>query len=148
MSTAMTQQEKETFLAAVHVGVLSIPREGQAPLTVPVWYGYKVGGEIWFVTGRDSHKGKLLTLGCSVSLCVQDEQPPYKYVTVEGTVSVVQPSEVERDVRPLAHRYLGRERGDHFVATTGGAEAREENILVRVCPQRWLAVDYGKELQI
>jgi PPOX class probable F420-dependent enzyme len=144
----MSQQEKETFLAAVHVGVLSIPREGQAPLTVPVWYGYEAGGEIWFVTGRTSHKGQLLTLGCLVSLCVQDEKPPYKYVTVEGTVSAVKRSEVERDVRPLAHRYLGRERGDHFVATTGGAEAREENILVCVRPQRWLAVDYGKEGQI
>jgi PPOX class probable F420-dependent enzyme len=148
MSIAMTQQEKEAFLAAVHVGVLSISRTGQAPLTVPVWYGYEVGGEIWFVTGRDSRKGRLLTLGCSVSLCVQDEQPPYKYVTVEGTVSAIKSSEVERDVRPLAHRYLGRERGDHFIATTGGAEAREENILVCVRPRRWLAVDYGKELQI
>jgi len=148
MSTAMTQHEKETFLAAVHVGVLSIPRKGRAPLTVPVWYGYEAGEEIWFVTGRNSNKGQLLTLGCSVSLCVQDEQPPYKYVTVEGTVSAIQPSEVERDVRPLAHRYLGRERGDHFIATTGGAEAREENILVCVHPQRWLAVDYAKELQI
>jgi len=148
MSIAMTQQEKETFLAAVHVGILSIPREGQAPLTVPVWYGYEVGGEVWFVTSRDSRKGQLLTLGCPVSLCVQDEQPPYKYVTVEGTVSAVKPSEVERDVRPLAHRYLGRERGDHFIATTGGAEAREENILVCIQPRRWLAVDYSKELQI
>ena len=148
MSTAMTQQEKEAFLAAVHVGVLSIPRAGQAPLTVPVWYGYEVGGEIWFVTGRDSRKGQLLTLGCLVSLCVQDEQPPYKYVTVEGTVSVVQPSDVERDVRPLAHRYLGRKRGDQYMATTGDAGVHEDNILVRVRPQRWLAVDYGKELQI
>jgi PPOX class probable F420-dependent enzyme len=148
MSTTMTQQEKEAFLAAVHVGVLSIPREEQAPLTVPVWYGYEAGGEIWFVTGRDSHKGRLLSLGRCVSLCVQDEQPPYKYVTVEGTVSAVKPSEVERDVRPLAHRYLGREWGDQYIATTGFAEAREENILVCVRPQRWLAVDYAKELQI
>ena len=148
MSTAMTQQEKEAFVAAVHVGILSIPREGQAPLTVPLWYGYEAGGEIWFVTGRDSRKGRLLTLGCLVSLCAQDEQPPYKYVTVEGTVSAVKPSEVERDVRPLAHRYLGRERGDRFIATTGGAEAREENILVCVRPQQWLAADYAKELQI
>jgi len=148
MSTAMTQQEKEAFLADVHVGILSIPQEGRAPLTVPVWYGYEAGGEIWFVTGRGSHKGQLLALGLSVSLCVQDEQPPYKYVTVEGTVSAVKPSEVERDVRPLAHRYLGRERGDQFIATTGGAEAREENILVRIRPRRWLAVDYAKELQI
>lgn len=148
MSTTMTQQEKEAFLAAVHVGVLSIPREAQAPLTVPVWYGYEAGGEIWFITGRDSHKGRLLSLGRCVSLCVQDEQPPYKYVTVEGTVSAVKPFEVERDVRPLAHRYLGRERGDQYVATTGFDEVREDHILVCVRPQRWLAVDYAKELQI
>jgi uncharacterized protein len=148
MSTAMTRQEKEAFLAAVRVGVLSIPREGQAPLAVPVWYGYEAGGEIWFVTGRNSHKGQLLNPGRLVSLCAQDERPPYKYVTVEGEVSAVQPSEAERDVRPLAHRYLGRERGDQYMATTGGAESGEENILVRVRPRRWLAVDYGKELQI
>lgn len=145
MSTAMTQQEKEAFLAAVHVGVLSIPRKELAPLTVPVWYGYEAGEEIWFVTGRDSRKGKLLTLGCSVSLCVQDEQPPYKYVTIEGTVSAVQSSDVERDVRPLARRYLGREQGDQYIATTGDAGAHEDNVLVRVRPQRWLAVDYGKD---
>jgi PPOX class probable F420-dependent enzyme len=144
----MTQQEKETFLAAVHVGVLSIPREGQPPLTAPVWYGYEAGGEIWLVTGRNSRKGKLLTPGCHVSLCVQDEKPPYKYVTVEGTVSAVKPSEIERDVRPLAHRYLGRARGDQYIATTGSAEPREENILVCIRPRRWLAVDYAKELQI
>jgi nitroimidazol reductase NimA-like FMN-containing flavoprotein (pyridoxamine 5'-phosphate oxidase superfamily) len=148
MSTTMTQQEKEAFLAAVHVGVLSIPREEQASLTVPVWYGYEAGGEIWFVTGRDSHKGRLLSLGRCVSLCVQDEQPPYKYVPVEGTVSAVKLAEVERDVRPLAHRYLGRERGDQYIAMAGFAEAREENLLVCVRPQRWLAVDYAKELQI
>ena len=29
MSTAMTQQEKEAFLAAVHVGVVSIPGKGR-----------------------------------------------------------------------------------------------------------------------
>src|SRR3954467_12993534 len=118
MSTAMTQQEKEVFLAAVHVGILSIPRDGQAPLTVPVWYGYEAGGEIWFVTGRDSRKGKLLTLGCLVSLCAQDEQSPYKYETVEGTVSAVQPADIERDLRPLARRYLRREQGDQYIATT------------------------------
>ena len=148
MSTAMTQQEKEAFLAAVHVGVLSIPRDGQAPLTVPVWYSYEAGGEIWFVTGRTSRKGQLLAPGRPVSFCVQDEQPPYKYVTVEGTVTAVKPSETERDVRPLAYRYLGRERGDRYMETTGGAETREENILVCIRPQRWLAVDYSKESQI
>lgn len=148
MSTAMTRQEKETFLAAVRVGIISIPQEGCPPLTVPVWYGYKPGEDIWFVTSRDSRKGRLLVPGCCVSFCVQDEQPPYKYVSVEGSVVAVESSDVERDVRPLARRYLGRERGDQFITMTGGAKSREENILVRVRPERWFAVDYGKECNL
>jgi hypothetical protein len=37
MSLAMTKQEREAFLAEVHVGVISIPEPGRGPLTVPVW---------------------------------------------------------------------------------------------------------------
>ena len=36
----MTRSEREAFLAAVHVGVISIERAGQAPLAVPIWYDY------------------------------------------------------------------------------------------------------------
>jgi nitroimidazol reductase NimA-like FMN-containing flavoprotein (pyridoxamine 5'-phosphate oxidase superfamily) len=35
MSLIMTQQEREAFLADVHVGVISISDEGRGPLTVP-----------------------------------------------------------------------------------------------------------------
>ena len=43
--TRMSVEEREFFLADVHVGVLSIPRkERSAPLTVPVWYDYSPGG--------------------------------------------------------------------------------------------------------
>ena len=38
----MTKQERETFLAAVHVGVISIERAEAAPLTVPIWYGCRI----------------------------------------------------------------------------------------------------------
>jgi len=46
MSLAMTKQEREAFLADVHVGVISIPEPGRGPLTVPVWYAYDRGGEL------------------------------------------------------------------------------------------------------
>jgi nitroimidazol reductase NimA-like FMN-containing flavoprotein (pyridoxamine 5'-phosphate oxidase superfamily) len=50
----MSVQERETFLADIHVGVLSIPRkEGKAPLTVPIWYDYQPGGEVWLIMGRE-----------------------------------------------------------------------------------------------
>jgi hypothetical protein len=46
MSLAMTKQEREAFLADVHMGVISIPEPGRGPLTVPVWYSCDPGGEL------------------------------------------------------------------------------------------------------
>jgi PPOX class probable F420-dependent enzyme len=145
MSLAMTRSEREAFLAGVHVGVLSIAEEGRGPLTVPIWYGYEPGGELRLVTERGSRKGRLLARAKRVSLCVQTETPPYQYVSVEGPVVALEDAEVERDVRPLARRYLGRELGDRYVEATGGTEARGGSVLVRVRPERWLSVDYRKQ---
>ena len=44
MSLAMSEHERQEFLAGVHVGVISIERADGAPLTVPIWYGYEPGG--------------------------------------------------------------------------------------------------------
>ena len=61
IDTRMSVVERETFLADIHVGVLSVPRrEGSAPLTVPVWYDYSPGSEVWLITGQHSLKGQLL----------------------------------------------------------------------------------------
>src|SRR5262245_2429423 len=46
----MTRDEREEFLAAIHVGVLSADEPGRGPLSVPVWYLYEAGGEIVIVT--------------------------------------------------------------------------------------------------
>ena len=40
MSLAMTREEREQFLADVHVGIISIQEDGRGPLTVPIWYMY------------------------------------------------------------------------------------------------------------
>ena len=57
---AMTQSEREQFLSELHVGVLGIERPDGPPLTVPVWYVYEPGGELWFLISPDSVKGRLL----------------------------------------------------------------------------------------
>jgi PPOX class probable F420-dependent enzyme len=137
--TRMSQSEKETFLAGLHVGILSIPREKAAPLTAPVWYGYSPGADLSFLTMIDSLKGRLLREAMPVSLCVQNEAPPYQYVTVEGRVTSIQPSTLEGELRPLARRYLGREGGDAYTEREGV----ENTVTVRVAIDRWLAVDYS-----
>ena len=60
MSLGMTKEEREAFLADVHVGVVAIPEPGRGPLAVPVWYSYEPGGELHMVTARTSRKGQLL----------------------------------------------------------------------------------------
>lgn len=146
MSLAMTRQEREAFLADLHVGVISIAEEGRGPLTVPIWYAYEPGGELRVITDRDSRKGRLLEKAARLSLCAQTETPPYRYVSVEGPIVGIEPSDTERDARPMAHRYLGPELGDRYIeATRGGGADRSASVLVRVRPERWLSVDYGKQ---
>ena len=141
--TRMSRAEREAFLAAVHIGVLSIADGARGPLTVPVWYGYEPGGEVWFVTERDSRKGQRLLLVDRVSLCVQTETPPYRYVSIEGPIAAIELADQERHSRVLAHRYLGREMGDRYLAGSG-PDDRDGSIVVRVRPERWLTVDYSK----
>jgi nitroimidazol reductase NimA-like FMN-containing flavoprotein (pyridoxamine 5'-phosphate oxidase superfamily) len=143
MALTMSRLEREAFLAGVHVGMISIAEEGRGPLTVPIWYTYEPGGELRIITGKNSRKGRLLTQAGRFSLCVQTETPPYRYVSVEGSITAIEAVDVERDLRPLAYRYLGAGEGDGFVEQTRASQG--ENILVRMRPERWLTADYSKE---
>jgi len=138
--TRMSQTERETFLADLHVGVLSIPRPAGAPLSAPVWYGYEPGADLWVLTGPQSRKGKLLEVGTEVSLVAQQEALPYAYVTVEGEVTEIRPASKDTDSLPMARRYLGAEMGDAYTETNKDAVS----VYVRIEPRRWLTVDYAK----
>src|SRR5205809_447653 len=100
MSLTMTKEEREAFLADIHVAVISIAEDGHGPLVVPIWYSYEPGGEVRIVTGRASRKGKLLERAGRFSLCVQTETLPYKYVSVEGPIVAIEAADLDRDKRP------------------------------------------------
>jgi nitroimidazol reductase NimA-like FMN-containing flavoprotein (pyridoxamine 5'-phosphate oxidase superfamily) len=143
MSQKMTTSEREAFLADLHVGVVSIAEKDRGPLTAPIWYDYEPGGELWILTGRSSRKGKLLQDVGRFSLVAQTETPPYKYVSVEGPITSIEKPDLERDERPMAHRYLGKELGDGYIESTRG-EGEADNMLVKMRPERWLTIDYSK----
>lgn len=143
MALTMTKEEREAFLADVHVAVISIADDGYGPLAVPIWYSYEPGGEVRIITGRTSRKGELLQRAGRFSLCVQTETLPYyRYVSVEGPIVAVEAADLERDRRPLARRYLGTELGDRYIEDMRDAVG---NVLVRMRPERWLTVDYAKQ---
>jgi nitroimidazol reductase NimA-like FMN-containing flavoprotein (pyridoxamine 5'-phosphate oxidase superfamily) len=142
--TTMSETQREEFLEGVHVGIVSLQEPGRGPLACPIWYDYKRGGELWFLTDKRTRKERLLSVSGRISVCAQIEQPPYSYVTIEGPVVSIESADLERDVRPMAHRYLGREGGDRY--TEKEAEPSiDDTILVKVRPERWLSADYRDE---
>lgn len=135
----MTRDEREQYLADVHVGVIAVERPGRAPLAVPIWYGYRPGGEVLLWTESESLKHRLIRDAGRFAITAQDEQPPYKYVTAEGDVTGIEPAD-EADVRALAVRYLGEEAGALFAAEN----LTPTSIIIRMRPHRWLSTDYSK----
>ena len=139
MSLKMSVNEREEFLAGVHIGIVSMPRPGKGPLTVPIWYDYSPGGEVSMITNKSSLKGKLLANSDRISLCAQTESAPYSYVSIEGPFQISRPSPDE--LLSMAIRYLGEEQGKLYAESS---DSGDDSIVVRIKPESWLTVDYNK----
>ena len=139
MSLYMTKAERETFLAEVHIGVLSISNGDHGPLSAPIWYLYEAGGDLRVSFGPNSRKAKLISEGTRVSLVAQTETAPYKYVSVEGAVLSVGPPPSEDFTLELATRYLGEDGGRQYASGGNG-----DSIVVTVRIEHWMTTDYSK----
>lgn len=140
---SFTESERQAFLGAKHVGVLSVAADdGRPPASVPIWYDYAPGGNIRVNTGASSRKAKLIERAGAVTLVVQREELPYQYVVVEGTV-VETTRPTPRDVREeIAIRYLGEEGGRAFVNSI----ENQDSVLFIVRPDRWFTADFSDDL--
>jgi PPOX class probable F420-dependent enzyme len=134
----MSKQEREDFLAGLHVGVLAVERPDGPPLVTPIWYRYTPGGSVEFNTAGSSDKVRLLELAGRASMCAQREELPYAYVTVEGPVEIATTDLATRV--EIATRYLGTEMGTAYV--DGSPEA--DDSVVRLRPTRWRTSDFAK----
>jgi PPOX class probable F420-dependent enzyme len=140
---AFTDTERQEFLAAKHVGVLSVAAaDGRPPASVPIWYDYTPGGNIRVNTGAGARKAKLIERAGAVTLVAQREEPPYQYVVVEGTViDTTKPTPLE--VREaIAIRYLGEEGGREFIRSMEG----QDSVLFTIHPDRWITADFSADL--
>ena len=131
----MNSDERDNFLNEVRVGILAIERNDKGPLCAPIWYRYLADVGIEIAMAYDSAKSILLRRHGVATVCVQDEQLPYRYVTAEGEAVVELMTGEERDdvLRDIAVRYLGDELGNQYAdAFPGHDEAK-----VTIKPRRW-----------
>ncbi len=145
MPRPMSDEERDAFLAEPHVAVLAISREERPPHTSPVWYHHQPGGNITFFTGiqgRKSRKTELIDHAGVISLCVQQETFPYKYVAIEGTIVQSDRSPTTEQALAIAGRYLPEAQAQGFVAAeldhpTG------EFVLYSIRPDHWHSLDFS-----
>jgi len=142
MSTVMPRAARQQFLSDVHVGVLSVAATGDpsGTLAVPIWYDYAPEVGVWVITSRVSAKGKALEAAGRYALVVQDEQIPYKYVSVEGPIIDVRLVDFEGDLLPMAVRYLDDHLGANYAKQWAEADTGADHVYT-MRPQRWASAD-------
>ena len=148
MPRPLTEQERNQFLTETRVAVLSVAGDGgRPPIAVPVWYGYEPGGNFTYFTsysGRKSRKIRQIEQAGVLTLCVQQEALPYKYVTVEGTVVETAESPPVERLLPIVQHYLPGDAAQAFVET----EINRPNtvaVLYTIRPDRWSSLDFSED---
>lgn len=133
----MTRAEREAFLAEVHVGVLAVDEPGRAPHALPIWYLY-VDGDLLIGIEGSSRKAALLRAAGRATVTAQSEAIPYKYVSVEGPVTL---EPAYHDEIVLAARYLGDELAIWYVDNN---PRTDDSVTIRLHPEHWRTFDFSK----
>jgi PPOX class probable F420-dependent enzyme len=107
-------------------------RADGTPHAVPTWYAVD-GDELTFTTWHTNVKAANIRQRPAVVLVVQDPQPPYSYVSVEGEARLIDDLEQCRSVSTLlGAKYMGEERAEEFGKRNG---VRGE-LVVRIRPTK------------
>jgi PPOX class probable F420-dependent enzyme len=143
----MSDDEVLAFLTAepAHTAKLATVRADGRPHVAPIWFvvdttaigeGAPVG-DIVFNTGADTFKGKALRRDPRVALSVDDERPPFSFVTIEGVATISEElSEVAHWAAVIGGRYMGTENAAEY----GRRNGVPGELLVRVRPSHVVAV--------
>ena len=137
----LSVRDRELFFAEPHIAALSVSAgPDRGPLTVPIWYQYEPGGEVWVLTEAESRKVRLIEAAGRFTLMVERVAPTTRYVSVEGPVTRTVPGTDEL-LREIAERYLPPEKVPAYIEFAKADFGEQVAIYMR--PQRWLSADLG-----
>jgi PPOX class probable F420-dependent enzyme len=118
----MSEAEVRAFLTSEppHTGKLATTRLDGRPHVAPIWFVVDDDGSIVFTTFEESLKGRTLRRDPRAALCVDDEVPPFSFVTVEGEVEISEDvEELRRWATIIGGRYMGAESAEAYGARNG-----------------------------
>jgi PPOX class probable F420-dependent enzyme len=107
---------------------LAVVRADGSPHVAPVWVELD-GDDVIFMTSADTIKGKAILRDPRVSLCWDDEHPPFAFVTIAGTATTsTDPGELLHWATRIGGRYMGADRAEAY----GRRNAVPPEMVVRV----------------
>jgi PPOX class probable F420-dependent enzyme len=132
----MSAAERRAFLMeGTRTAKLATSRPSGAPHVAPIWFVLD-GDDVIFNTGAETIKGKALRGDGRVAMCVDDEEPPFAFVVIEGVASISEePGELLRWATAIGGRYMGADRAEEF----GRRNGVPGELLVRITPTRIIA---------
>jgi PPOX class probable F420-dependent enzyme len=132
----MTNEEYKSFmLDRARTAVLATVRTDGRPHTAPIWFDLE-GDVLVFTTGESTVKGRNMRRDPRVSLCIDEEEPPFHFVVIEGNSELTAgDSDLLYWATRIGGRYMGADRADEY----GRRNAVEGELLVRVMPQKVVA---------
>src|SRR6201995_5736136 len=118
MHTMTRQQWWDFASSGTRTGKLAVVRADGTPHVVPIWFVLdSADGQdyVVFNTGADTVKGKALRRDPRFSLCVDDQAPPYSYVSITGEAEVSDDLDamLPWSVR-IGARYMGEDAAEEF----------------------------------
>ncbi|MBK8985706.1 MAG: PPOX class F420-dependent oxidoreductase [Chloroflexi bacterium] len=132
----MTANEAKAFLlTGTRTGKFASVRPDGRAHVAPVWFLLD-GEDLLFTTWHESVKAKNIRHNPQVSLCVDDETPPFAFVLVEGTAVLEDnPTALAYWAAQIGGRYMGQEQAEAF----GRRNSVPGELLVRLTPGKIIA---------
>ncbi len=138
MARPMDDAETRAFLTqGTRTGKLAVVRRDGSAMVVPIWFVLDEDGSLVFTTGAATVKGRAIRRDPRVSICVDDDGPPYSYVRVDGVAEV---SEDVDAMLPWSTTIARRYMGDALAERYGRRNAAPGELLVRVRPSHVVAL--------
>ena len=89
------------------------------------------------MTGMDSLKAKNIECFNRVIICVDDQSPPFYFVTIFGIARIYQYNQTKlfKWATKIAERYMGKDKAEAY----GKRNSGEDEVVIRIKPTRILA---------
>ena len=84
MRTLDGEEIRAFLMEGTRTAKVAVVRKDGSPLVTPVWFLVEADGTIVFTTGKRTVKGRALGREPRVSICVEDDRPPFAFVRVDG----------------------------------------------------------------